>query len=909
MLLGRYRIERTLGRGGMGEVLLAHDDLLNRPVALKRLDPQGADRESRRRGILKEARRVSAITDRRIASIYDVVDLEDEVMLVMEYVNGITLRQRMADPVSLDEFWSLATQCVEGLLAAHAHGVIHRDIKPENLMLTAGGQLKVLDFGIARRIAVEGENATMPGSDSHSYRIAGTPHYMAPEAHMGGVVDERTDIFSLGVVFYELLTARRPFEGSNYAVVVNQILNSTPPPVAERNPAAGAELSGLIEDMLAKKLDERIATAGEVMERLAAAREGGAGGVSGPRSEGSPGVPLVATPARVAAAAAMPREIPAGVTPTSANTIDSTATRSRRWSGRLARVVLGAGALAAAVAAVVWRTSAAPPLPRDINLAVLAPLTPGASEDFANFARGAVELTNSRLQRHGDTPGFQMASFAEGSEEKIGSAADARKILGTNLALIPTLDQGPDMLRARLELRDPEGERVLVSRTIEVPSAQPFEFLDRLYRESAAMLGQVPRVGAADSLSGIRGAGTLRFYLQGMGRLRAAADSAEALRALAEFEAACRTEPEAAVTEAGVSAAAFKLHQLTANAVWLVRADESSRRAVARDGTRAEAHRSRAAVLASQRKMDESLAEYAHAARLDPGRRDLILNVARAHARAGDRATEKEIYLEAIRLRPHSWQPWWWLAIWHHRAGNIDESIHANEELIRRAPHYYRGYANLGGLMVLHGDYVAAITALRHSIKLHPTRTAFGNLGTAYFNSGRLAESVDAYNQSFQFGHAEYSTWLNLGDAYYWLRGEKAQAAEAYAQAIRLGREEAASRMRSGSSVDLELAANLATVFPKLGHPDSARVHIASALALDSANTTVQYCAALTHWQLAERARALDWLERAVRGGYPVVWLRDSPIFREWREVDRFRVLVGDTLTKHAQAAASSRGG
>ena len=272
IILGRYRIEKTLGRGGMGEVLLAHDELLNRPVALKRLDPQGDDRDARRRGILREARRASAISDRRIASIYDVVDLDDEVVLVMEYVDGVTLRRRMADPVPIEEFWNLATQCVEGVAAAHAHGVIHRDIKPENFMVTPAGQVKVLDFGIAKRADVDGETTTTTGSDSRSGRVAGTPHYMAPEAHLGGAVDERTDIFSLGVVFYELLTSRRPFEGGNYAVVVNQVLNTPPPPVATLNPAVGWELSRVVDGMLAKNQADRIPSAAELLRRMKSAR-------------------------------------------------------------------------------------------------------------------------------------------------------------------------------------------------------------------------------------------------------------------------------------------------------------------------------------------------------------------------------------------------------------------------------------------------------------------------------------------------------------------------------------------------------------------------------------------------------------------------------------------------------------
>ena len=272
VLIGRYRIEKTLGQGGMGEVVLALDTLLNRRVALKRLHPTGEDRKSLRNSILKEARRAGQINDRRIASIYDVLDLEDEIVLVMEYVEGMTLRQRMAEPVPLETFWEIANECVEGLAAAHAHGVIHRDIKPENLMLTGNGQIKILDFGIARRTESASPTTTLTSGESTSQRIAGTPQYMAPEAHLGATIDERTDIFSLGVVFYELLTTRRPFEGATFAAIVDQVLNATPPPVTETNPAAGFALSGTVAKMLAKQPAERIATLPEVKEQLARAR-------------------------------------------------------------------------------------------------------------------------------------------------------------------------------------------------------------------------------------------------------------------------------------------------------------------------------------------------------------------------------------------------------------------------------------------------------------------------------------------------------------------------------------------------------------------------------------------------------------------------------------------------------------
>jgi tetratricopeptide (TPR) repeat protein len=209
-------------------------------------------------------------------------------------------------------------------------------------------------------------------------------------------------------------------------------------------------------------------------------------------------------------------------------------------------------------------------------------------------------------------------------------------------------------------------------------------------------------------------------------------------------------------------------------------------------------------------------------------------------------------------------------------------------------------------LLVLRGDYAAAIDTLRHSLKLRPTKAAFDNLGTAYFNSNRIQEAVDSYNQAFQFGLAEYDSWLNLGDAYFFLHNRPDQAAEAYGQAVRLGRELITTRAEKGRSFDFMIPANLATVFPKLGQPDSARAYLRRALAADSANSMVQYCAALTCWQLSEKDQALRWLDKSVQGGYPTAWLRDSPVFRDWKNDDRFAAILAQSTARSPSPSPKS---
>jgi tetratricopeptide (TPR) repeat protein len=853
----------------MGEVLLAHDTLLNRRVALKRMharNAEGTESEGRRNAILKEARRASQVSDHRIAAIYDVLEFEGDVLIVMEYVDGTTLRVRMAHALPVAEFWDLATECVGAVGAAHAHGVIHRDIKPENLMLTRDGQVKILDFGIARRAetpeGVAATTATTLTSTTvgRSLEIAGTPQYMAPEAHYGGRIDERTDIFSLGTVFYELLTSRSPFAGPTYEVVLQRVMNSTPPPASDVNREVGPGLAAVIARMMARDPEQRQASCDVLMEELVETRtlEGGA------TTTGARAARLRALPAR----RALPRRA----------------------------LVAAAVVIAAGAAWALWSWALGAALPADRNVAVLAPQTPGATEDFASFALGATDLLASRLQKHQDHAGFQLASFSDAYDQKLVEAGEARKMMGVNLALKTEFRQGADALQARLELWDAARDRVIASRTVETSIAQPFRFLDRTYREAARMLKLGPRGPDAEAETGVRGAGTLRYLLQGMGRTRSATSADQLHRAADDFELACRTEPDAAMPLARLANVHLRTHPLDRDRSWLERAEVSARDAVARDSSRAYSHLILGFALEAKGDPRGALAEFRRACEILPTDDVAAQRLGRCYGLLKQPEEERKTYLAVIAARPHCWKPYWWLAVWEFRHGQVEESIRAYREMIRRSPQYQTGYSSLGGLLVLRGDYGAAIDTLKLSIALRPDNVAFSNLGTAYFNSGRLEQAIDAYNQALQFGFADNYLWSNLGDAYYWLRGRRDQAMEAYAQAIQLARQEMADRSRPGRRFDVLIPASMATVFPKLGQPDSARFYLQAALRADSTNAMVQCSAALALWQLGDHARAIGWLERSVQGGYPVAWLRDSPIFEEWRGEAAFRAIIAGAV-------------
>lgn len=253
----------------MGEVYLAEDTTLKRPVALKRLARNLSADERFRERFMKEAERASSLSHPNIAGVYDVLEVGGEPFLVMEYVEGVTLRARMSEPLSLDAFLNVALQTLEALVAAHEKRIVHRDLKPENIMLAPDGRVKVLDFGVARRLPRYDQHIKTdsyePGTEAG---LSGTPAYMAPETLLNKPDDARADIFSLGVVFYEALTGRHPFQAATFVATTDRILHEDPPPPSEVRPQVHAVLGRIVMKMLAKEPAKRYATAPELLRDL-----------------------------------------------------------------------------------------------------------------------------------------------------------------------------------------------------------------------------------------------------------------------------------------------------------------------------------------------------------------------------------------------------------------------------------------------------------------------------------------------------------------------------------------------------------------------------------------------------------------------------------------------------------------
>jgi tetratricopeptide (TPR) repeat protein len=274
-LVGRsvshYQVLSVLGTGGMGEVYLARDSRLDRTVALKILPGELARDPERMQRFAIEAKAASALNHPNVATIYDVGESDGIHFIVMEHVEGETIAARIGRPMTPSEVVDIAVQAADALDVAHAKGITHRDIKPANLMLTHRGHVKVLDFGVAKvnrseEVGPNGDWTVEPVTAVGS--VVGSGPYMSPEQIVGGDVDPRSDVFSLGVVIYQMATGQRPFSGSTRAELMDHILHAAPEPMLRQNPALPSELERVTLKCLDKRPDDRYQSARELLTDL-----------------------------------------------------------------------------------------------------------------------------------------------------------------------------------------------------------------------------------------------------------------------------------------------------------------------------------------------------------------------------------------------------------------------------------------------------------------------------------------------------------------------------------------------------------------------------------------------------------------------------------------------------------------
>ncbi len=429
--LGHYKILDRIGAGGMGEVYRARDTRLGRTVAIKVLTPEVAGDPDRRARFIQEARATAALSHPNIAALYEIGEDQDQLFLVFEYVPGETLKNVVAGrPLNPRRAIDLAVQIADALADAHAEGIVHRDIKSDNIIVTPKGNAKILDFGLATWTAGgaerdhAGQAATMMNTAAGT--TLGTVAYMSPEQALGEQVDHRTDIFSLGVVMFEMLTGKLPFAGTTSTALALQIVQAPAPVPSALNRSLPAELDPIVGKAMAKSLAQRYESAVTLSAELRSV-----GAILDVRSDTQEAAVVTAQPAR------------------------------RSMGGWIILLLMLAALGAAAwyergpIQRVWKRTLGAPPAP----VIAVVPFESDAAQLF--FADGLAEDLITRL---GQTPGLRVISRSATRQLRGRAPQDVARELGAAVVLTGSVRPSGDNVKVSMELIDPADGMAIWSR-------------------------------------------------------------------------------------------------------------------------------------------------------------------------------------------------------------------------------------------------------------------------------------------------------------------------------------------------------------------------------------------------------------------------------------------------------------
>ncbi|HEV8525591.1 MAG TPA: tetratricopeptide repeat protein [Terriglobales bacterium] len=849
--VGRFAIRALLGAGGMGEVYRAEDTKLKRSVALKRVSQRlGSDQRSRQR-ILREAERASGLNSPHIASVHDVLEHDGEVFLVMEYVEGTTLRQRLrTGSLPLPEFFDVAVQCGEALDVAHRKGIVHRDIKPENIMLTADRQVKVLDFGLARRLPWADEGAITSSFESDT-SFGGTPGYMAPEALLEQELDSRSDIFSLGVVFYETATGRHPFRADK-SVARGPRVPSAPEPVSHVVREAPADLDRVISKMLARDPEQRYATAADLLVDLRALERGG-----------SLPAPAVEQP-------------------------------GRKWIRSTLRVLVVAVILAVLLTAFPavrkqWKQwFGGPELPEKKHIAVL-PFVPASDDpDARAFAQGLTETLTAKLTQLTDKYPLQVVPVSEIREQKINSVQQARVGLGVNLVVEGSMRQAGGLVRVTYNLVDAQSRRELRADTITATPSDPFAVEDRVVAGVLNTLELELGENAKASERGTNQPAVYELYLRGRGYLHEYHTPENIDSAIANFKGALEREPNYALAHAGLGEAYWYKYEQTHKAEWVEKAQAACRRAAGLGG----GHACLGRVYTGTGKYEEAVAEFRRALQSDPTDDAAYRGLAFAYEQVGRVADAEQTYRRAISVRPQYWAGYSWLGRFLFQRARYEEAAEMFKQVTALAPDSYRGYYNLGGIRIAQGRYEEAIAVLQKSVAIRPSPSGYSNLGTAYFYLRRFGDAARSYHAALNLDDHDYVLWGNLAEAYYWTPGERDKSLATCRRAIVLAQQRLKVNPR-----DANVLGWLASYHAILGDRTAAQKFLDDALAISPGDADMRLRAAVIYIKLGDRERSFRWLEKALAAGIPQSQIRNYPSFDILASDARFRKLIQETAS------------
>ena len=795
----------------------------------------------------------SSLDHPNIGVIHGIEETADgRAFIVMAYYDGLSLAQKMSDgPLNTLQAVDIAIQIASGLCEAHSHQIVHRDIKPSNVMLTSAGSIRIVDFGLAR--AISAETATSTG-------IVGTVKYVSPEQAMGHPIDPRTDIWSLGVVFAEMLTGINPFERKTIPAILVAILNELPHSLD----GLPIDLQRIIYCALSKNPEKRYAHCSEMLADLQRAREE----ISGASLNGK----AVSARKTAGRSSEMRRYIEEAST-SQWGKVQRRPTRWLPWGIGIAALALLVGTLS------LLQSRGHLPFLRlgqsEKHIAVLPFADSGDSTNGGALGEGLMESLAGKLSNLDlGHKSLWVIPTSEVLRLKVTDPSTALKLLNANLVVSGSVRHNGRAVDLNLNLIDARDLRLVGSVNVEDLSGD----LAMLQNEAVSRLAHLMTLNVtAEMLHDTGGAvepAAYEDYLTALGYMQRYDRAGNLDKAIDVLNASLKTDPRFALGYAQLGEAYRLKYQLDRDPHLIDEAQANLEQAERIDNHIPAVYVSLGRIHDASGKRDLALQEFQHALGLDPKNAWAQRGLARVYQHSGRNADAEAAFKKAIALQPNEWEGYNLLGDFYDQQGRYPEAIAEIKRAIELTPDNAEAYLNLGATYLDDGSTRALSLgeeALKKSIQLDPSYPAYANLGGIYALQRRHAESVAVTEKALQLNGKNYMVWNNLSTEYEWLHDE-ARVETAEKQIIPLL--EQTLQLEPQDAVAQSL---LAMMQAKKGKSQQAMDRIQTALALEPENSMVLQNAADVYEMEGDRKRALSYLEQALQKGLDLNKAKSDP--------------------------------
>ncbi len=852
----RYRIESLLGEGGMGAVYKAWDMELDRTVALKLVRPELASSHQTMQRFKQELLLASRISHKNVLRIHDLGDLNGTKFITMAFVEGSDLAGILENEGRLAFHRALAftKQLCAALDAAHSQGVVHRDLKPQNILIDSADNIYVSDFGLAKSLESEVTMMTRTG------QILGTPRYMSPEQVEAKAVDHRSDLYSLGLIAFEMFTGELPFRGDSAMQLMYQRVNEGPKDPRSVCPDLPQYLARVILKCLEKDPAKRYQSASDVLDDIES------------------------------------QEAPATTREVGAQTINIVIPRPKAswWLAAAAAVVLGAGLMMAIPATRHWAlgTAAAPAarVKPEHYLAML-PLNTAGDETLKYLADGVVDAVSASLSslKQVYVAPATAVSAAVNRPDLQNDPAKIAHALGVQVLLQGSVQRAGDQIAIALEVDDIAGKKSLVNRQFRGDRRDLLTLEDQIFNEvvSALLIHQSNDERARTAIRPTNDFDAYDLYLQGRNLLRGRQDVKNIEKALALFDRAVKRDFSFALAYAGTADASIMMWDQTKESRWAEKAVNTAMQAESLNPNLVEAHLALGTAYTATGKTEAAISEAKLASTLNPNSDEALRRLGKAYEQAGRPQEALAAYMRAKELNPYLWRNFNELGAAYVRMGNNEKALEVFREASHLQPDNPSAYSNIGVVYYRQGKWSECIAAFRKAIELQPGNPLYySNLGVATFFAGRYAEAAGIFAQAVEMRPSNALFRVNLADAYRWSR-DPGKAASAYRDAITAAFQSLAVNPKDAVALGI-----VAISYAKQGDDARALRFLRQARQLDRDSDDLMYKEATIDALAGRIPEALASLEAALRHGHSLEEVKSDPELKALRERPEFAALL-----------------